>query len=141
MNDLAFPAAFASAAPAAPGPATEADGGIGGLDAEDFMTLLIAQLQNQDPSEPVSNEALLDQVATMRALQADVELEQTLRAGAGVSDLATASDFLGRTVRGTSGPGGGAVTGVAQSAYLRGGSAYLTVDGAAVPLNSISEVA
>ena len=138
MNDLLLPptAAPAGAVPAAA--VTEADAGIAGLTADDFMTLLIAQLQNQDPSEPVSNEVLLDQVATMRGLQADIELENTLAAGAGAADLATAASFLGKSVRGGDGR---VVEGVADRAYLDAGVAYLDVGGDAVPLNSISEVA
>ena len=136
MNELAFPLA-APAPNAAPVAANE--GGLSNLTADDFMTLLIAQLQNQDPSEPVSNETLLDQIATMRGLQADVELEETLRGNAGAADLATAASFLGKDVRGAD--GGRVITGVVDRAYLDGGAAYLDVGGEALPLSSISEVA
>ena len=137
MNELAFPLAAPSPAAA---PAGAADGGgLSNLGADDFMTLLIAQLQNQDPGEPVSNETLLDQVATMRGLQADVELEETLRNNAGAADLATAASFLGRDVRGADGTR--VITGVASRAYLDGGAAYLEVGGAALPLGAVSEVA
>ena len=139
MNDLAFPLIGPSAAAAAPTAASEATSGLSNLSADDFMTLLIAQLQNQDPSEPVSNETLLDQLATMRALQADVELESTLQGNAGAADLSTAASFLGKEVRGFA--GSTEVIGTATRAYLAGGETFLDVGGSRLPLNSISEVA
>jgi len=102
------------------------------------MTLLIAQLQNQDPSEPVSNETLLDQIATMRSLQADVELEATLEGKAGAADLSTAASFLGKDVRGFI--GAEEVTGLVSRAYLADGDAYVEVGGKQLPLGGISEV-
>ena len=140
MNELAFPLAAGPARTASPARAATADtSGLSNLTADDFMTLLIAQLQNQDPSEPVSNEALLDQVATMRALQADVELESTLRGDAGAADLSTAASFLGKQVRGFA--GAAEVTGTATRAYLADGAAFLDVDGVRLSLADVSEVA
>ncbi len=136
MNELTFP--LAGPSPAAAAPAAENTSGLSNLSADDFMTLLIAQLQNQDPSEPVSNETLLDQVATMRALQADVELEATLEGQAGAADLSTAASFLGKEVRGF--VGASEVTGTVTRAYLAGGDAFVDVGGSRLPLHSISEV-
>jgi flagellar basal-body rod modification protein FlgD len=42
--------------------------GFNSLTADDFLTLLIAQLQNQDPTEPVDNAEILNQLATMQGL-------------------------------------------------------------------------
>lgn len=139
MNDLAFP--LLNATPASPTVSTAGENasGISDLSADDFMTLLVAQLQNQDPSEPTSNEEILNQVATMRALQADVELEETLQANAGVADLSTAASFLGKEVRGFD--GGTEVTGTVTRAYLTDGETFVDVGSARLPLNSIAEVA
>ena len=136
MNELLSASAITTPVPTA---ASESEAGIAGLTADDFMTLLIAQLQNQDPSAPVSNETLLDQVATMRALQADLELESTLESSAGTADLATAAAFLGKTVRGFA--GAVEVTGEATRAYLADGVAYVEVGGEALPLSDVEEVA
>ncbi|NNJ26989.1 flagellar hook capping FlgD N-terminal domain-containing protein [Alienimonas chondri] len=138
MNELAFPLLSQTPAAGVSGPAEDTSG-LSNLTADDFMTLLIAQLQNQDPSEPVSNEALLDQVATMRALQADIELEATLEGNAGAADLSTAASFLGKEVRGFI--GASEVTGTVSRAYLADGEAFVDVDGSRLPLTSISEVA
>ncbi|MEM9702358.1 MAG: hypothetical protein AAF907_07935, partial [Planctomycetota bacterium] len=95
--------------------------------------------QNQDPTAPTSNEALLDQIATMRALQADVELEATLEGGAGAADLSTAASFLGKQVRGFD--DSTEVTGTVTRAYLVDGEAFVDVDGSRLPLSSVTEVA
>ncbi|QDT17635.1 flagellar hook capping FlgD N-terminal domain-containing protein [Alienimonas californiensis] len=137
MNDFSFPLLSKSAAPPA-GPSENASG-LSGLNADDFMTLMIAQLQNQDPSEPVSNETLLDQIATMRSLQADVELEQTLKKNAGAADLSTAASFLGKEIRGFN--GGKEVAGTVTRAYLADGDAFVDVGGVQLSLGSITEVA
>ena len=137
MNDLAFPLSATPAAP--PAGAGAGPSGLSALTADDFMTLLIAQLQNQDPSEPVSNENLLDQLATMRALQADVELEAVLEGNAGAADLSTAAGFLGKEVRGFL--NSEEVAGVAERAFLADGAAYLEVGGTRLPLAAVSEVA
>lgn len=138
MNDYSFPLISPSTAATASAK-SEAEVGIAGLTADDFMKLLIAQLQNQDPSEPVSNETLLDQLATMRSLQADVELEESLKGNAGAADLATAASYLGKEVRGfvNSQEMSGSVT----RAYLADGEAFVEVGGAQMPLGAISEVA
>ncbi|MFH5803819.1 flagellar hook assembly protein FlgD [Alienimonas sp. DA493] len=137
MNETAFP--LIGATPTFTSDVKEADSGLSSLKAEDFMKLLIAQLQNQDPSEPVSNETLLDQIATMRSLQADVELEETLQNNAGAADLSTAASFLGKEVRGFN--AGVEVTGTVTRAYLADGDAFVDVDGTQLPLGSVTEVA
>ena len=52
--------------------------GFNAMNAESFLKLLITQLQNQDPSAPMSNEELLGQISTMRDLQSSIELSDTL---------------------------------------------------------------
>lgn len=135
---LAGPTSPSATASTSKSASAEDVSGLSGLSADDFMTLLIAQLQNQDPSEPVSNETLLDQIATMRSLQADVELEATLEGKAGAADLSTAASFLGKDVRGFI--GAEEVTGLVSRAYLADGDAYVEVGGKQLPLGGISEV-
>lgn len=75
--------------------------GISGLTADDFFTLLVTQLQSQDPTEPVTNSELLSQLSTMRGLQSNIELGDTLKSVAESLDLNRLSQgaaFLGQTV-------------------------------------------
>lgn len=54
------------------------DAGLGSLGQADFLRLLTTQLQNQDPTEPVNNEAMLAQMAQFSALEANLTTNSTL---------------------------------------------------------------
>lgn len=64
------------------------DTGLGGLGQADFLRLLTTQLQNQDPTEPVNNEAMLAQMAQFSALEANLTTNSTLE------DISTKLDAL-----------------------------------------------
>jgi flagellar hook assembly protein FlgD len=48
------------------------------LDKTDFLTLMITQLRNQDPLEPLDQNAFLTQTAQFSALEQLVNINQTL---------------------------------------------------------------
>jgi flagellar basal-body rod modification protein FlgD len=113
--------------------------GFAGLTADDFMKLLIAQLQNQDPTNPLDNDALLSQISTMRNLQSNIELSQTLKSITGNQQLATASNFIGKYVAGRSTTQQD-VAGVVYGAFVRDGQTYLGVDDYEIPLANVTDV-
>lgn len=118
--------------------------GFNGLTADDFFKLLIAQLQNQDPSSPTSNEDLLNQISTIRSLQSNVEVGDTLKslnktltannsiAGQGLS---VAASFIGNPVSIT-----GDRFGIVQQALMKDGQTYVVVDGKEVAVSEIKSV-
>ena len=48
------------------------------LDSADFLRLMTAQLANQDPLEPQSNEQMLAQLAQFSTLEANIASQATL---------------------------------------------------------------
>lgn len=114
--------------------------GFAGLKADDFMTLLITELQNQDPSEPIKNEDLLNQLSVMRNLAANVELADALKAITSGQHLSTASTFIGKVVTGTA-TDDTEVNGVVDRAFLRDGEAFVAVGDKEVPLKGVVTVA
>lgn len=48
------------------------------LDSADFLRLMTAQLANQDPLEPQSNEQMLAQLAQFSTLEANIASQSTL---------------------------------------------------------------
>ena len=65
----------------APGaPLSSSSTGMGALDQGDFLKLLITQLQQQDPLEPVDNKDMLAQMAQFSALAGSAETNATLSA-------------------------------------------------------------
>lgn len=118
-----------------------ANTGLNGLTADDFFKLLIAQLQNQDPSEPVSNQEMLQQISSMRSLQSNVELSSVLSKLSSALDaqnsdygqkLSTAASYIGRSVTLDDGS-----VGTVEHAFLDNNQAYLGIDGNDIPLSRV----
>lgn len=114
--------------------------GFGGLTSNDFMKMLIAQLQNQDPTAPVSNEELLNQLTTMRNLQSNIELGDAMKEITSNQQLTTAAGFIGKSIKGKRTDSGATVEGVVDKVYTKEGKAYLTVGSSEIPLSDVSEV-
>ena len=113
--------------------------GFAGLDSQDFLKLLITQLQNQDPSEPIGNDELLNQLSQMRNIQASIELEDAMKAITSNQQLSTAATFIGKTVTGTT-AGQQQMTGVADRAFLRDGVAYVGIGSQEILLSNVTDV-
>lgn len=81
--------------------AANAGGGIGSLTSADFLKLLVAQLQNQDPSAPTKPQDLeaefssLTTVSDLGTLNSQVA---SIQAGAGAAQMAQLSNLIGHQV-------------------------------------------
>ena len=73
------------------------------LDRDAFLQLLVLQLQNQDPLEPISNEDMLAQLAQFAALEQMNNLNANFETMSGNIDqlnFISASQLLGKQVEG-----------------------------------------
>lgn len=113
--------------------------GFNGMNSEMFMKLLITQLQNQDPLEPMDNDQLLNQISMMRSLQSNIELGDAMKSITTNQQLSTAAGFIGKKVVGT-GADNAQVTGVADRAFIKDGAAYIAVGSKEMPLASVTAV-
>ncbi|VAX39819.1 Flagellar basal-body rod modification protein FlgD [hydrothermal vent metagenome] len=114
--------------------------GFSALKSEDFLKLLITQLQNQDPSEPTSNEDLLNQISAMRSLQSNLDLGDTLQSITANQQLSTAATFIGKTVTGLD-ANNASVTGLVTRAFVRDDKTFVEVDNnAELEISSVSSV-
>ncbi|HAH48741.1 flagellar hook capping FlgD N-terminal domain-containing protein [Gimesia sp.] len=113
--------------------------GFNGLTAESFMKLLITELQNQDPTEPLGNEQLLAQISSMRELQSNIELSDTLKAITTGQSLTQAAGLIGKEVEGQEGKQN-PVAGIVDRAFVRDGKAYVGVGAFELPVSAISSV-
>jgi flagellar basal-body rod modification protein FlgD len=118
--------------------------GFNGLTADDFFKLLIAQLQNQDPTEPVGNDQLLQQLATMRNLQSNTELGDTLKRlsdslgtaeSRATEQLSVGASYIGKSVTLDD-----STVGIVDRALSEGGEILVGVNGADVPLSRVVSV-
>ncbi len=72
-----------------------ADGKLG---KEDFLQLLVLQLQMQDPLEPVKNEDFIAQLAQFNSLEQLVNLNTTMEDFNKLQTLTSSSALLGKEV-------------------------------------------
>lgn len=73
---------------------------MGDMKPEDFLKLLITQLQHQDPFEPVTNQDLLAQITSIRDLQSSIDLNATLTAMTRQQQIVSAGALIGKVVEG-----------------------------------------
>jgi flagellar basal-body rod modification protein FlgD len=119
--------------------AASSSSGFNGLDSTAFLKLLITQLQNQDPTQPTSNEELLQQLSAMRSLQSNIELSDTLKSFASNQDLTAGASFLGKSITGTD-ANNNQVAGVADRVFVQDGKTILGIGNSEVPLANVSAV-
>jgi flagellar basal-body rod modification protein FlgD len=111
------------------------------LGKDDFLKLFVAQLQHQDPMNPMQDADMMGQMAQFSTL------EQITNVGQATSEMATSISMgqslglIGKTVT-YADQDGTRHTGVVQKVVTEGGTAKLTVDGVdGIDPASIAEVA
>ncbi len=116
--------------------ATSATSGLNQLDnTQTFLNLLVAQLKNQDPSNPTDPTSFMTEIAQLTAVQSQTTLnaeEQTV----------AADSMLGQKITGT-GAGGQSVSGTVTSVLLNSsGPPQLTLAGqsGSVALDQVTQV-
>ena len=72
---------------------------INDFDAESFLNLMIAELQNQDPLNPMENDELMAQIGQIREIEASDRLTQTLEAVLLGQNISSATNLIGADVR------------------------------------------
>jgi len=103
---------------------------------ETFYKLLMAEMSNQDPLEPMSNSEFVSQMAAFTSLQVQQEALY-------YNNSNYASSLAGKTVivaRSTGGDGMDVQQGVVTNVNLSGGDFLVTVNGKEYPLKNITEV-
>ena len=108
-------------------------GGV--LEQEDFLEIMIAELSNQDPFEPMDNREFLGQLTQMQNLEASTEMTTSLQQLATSLEaltfgqqLSSASTLIGQMVVGQD-LDGNEVIGVVTSYHVDGGASYLQLEG------------
>lgn len=112
------------------------------LDRDAFLQLLVLQMQNQDPLEPVENTEMIAQLAQFSALEQMTNLNSSFeKLSSDFSQLSfvTAGGLVGRTVSGQDADGI-LREGKVERAIFEQGSVYLLVGGGRVPLANLTNV-
>lgn len=105
------------------------------VSSETFLSLLVAEMTNQDPLEPTSNTEFITQMAQFTSLQYAQDSSK-------YSIANYASSLVGKTATGTKMEGGNLVTktGVVESVTKNGDNYTVTIDGTAFELTAVSAI-
>lgn len=118
------------------------ENGISELGGEDFFKLLIAQLVNQDPLEPTSNQELLQQVSSIREIELNSTLVDSLKSLTGQQRFGAASSLIGQYATGRADASGESQSGIVVAVrFTPEGSVVLQLDsGAELELEQLATV-
>jgi flagellar basal-body rod modification protein FlgD len=108
----------------------DSDGNSATISANDFLTLLVTEMQNQDPTADTDPNEYINQLVEVNSLEQLIDINQTLSTALG--GTATTSDGTA----GSQAAGGGSDSAVADAAVARAGIGGVT--GAATQLNKAS---
>jgi len=109
------------------------------VDLNAFLKMLIAELQNQDPLNPVSNSEILQQVSQIKAIESNQRLTDTLDAIGLQQNVATANSLMDRVVVGLTDQNE-TVTGKVEGVSIENGVTKLHIGNNTVDLKNVSEI-
>lgn len=85
-------------------------GNAASLDYDTFLKLLVAQMQNQDPTEPMDSTEQIAQLATFSQVEQTIQTNRNLEALIQSNALSQAGAIVGKTVSSLDGEISGVVT-------------------------------
>jgi flagellar basal-body rod modification protein FlgD len=106
------------------------------VDYNQFLTLLMAEIKNQDPTQPMDPTQSVTQLATISGVQQAMQTNATLSSLLTTSSLAQAEQLIGRTVTSADGSTSGQVASV--NVTSTGSTATLTNGGTIALVSGIS---
>ena len=138
----------ASSTPALPGNTMPTKNAAGAstsklqLKTEDFIKMMVTQLQQQDPMEPAKNEQLLAQMSQIGQLQSSTQLQESLKGMVQQNQIASSAGLIGKTVKGLAADKMTEVGGQVTAVRVTDDGAQLELDnGTTLSLSSVTSVA
>lgn len=120
------------------------------ISSDMFLRLLMEQIRNQDPLEPMNNDDMLAQLAQFSALEQMNNLNDSfggleyqmdfLNGNIDQLNFISAQGLIGRYVEGVN-AAGDSIKGTVESVTLQGSIVVLTVDGEILPMTGVMNVA
>jgi flagellar basal-body rod modification protein FlgD len=119
--------------------ATASSTGTNSLNESDFMVMLVAQLKNQNPMEPMDDKALMGQVTQLNSLHELQAISAQLKTLATSSQTSYAASLIGKQVK-TYKTGEEPVEGQVTAMEIIDGDVILTIGDKTALLSSVTEV-
>jgi len=127
----------------AAGGTTKAAGtsGFGAIKSDDFIKVMLAELRNQDPFQPQDSGKLLEQMSSLRNIESQLSLQESLQGLVLQNQVSGAGQLIGKVVAGLD-DNNDQVTGLVKSVRVQDGKALLELDsGKTLSLDRITEIA
>ncbi len=113
------------------------------INENQFLQMLMAELQNQNPMNPNSSDPMqfVSELAQFTSVEQETNTAQSTSTIASVQNNATAIALIGHPVNYTDPTTGAASTGTVQSVDFTSSGPTLTIDGTSgIPASAVSEV-
>ncbi len=107
------------------------------LDKDDFLKLLVTQLQHQDPTAPVEDKEFIAQMASFSSLEQMTNMSQGFSKLTGLLASSEAAGFLGKTVEVQDGDA--TLTGVVNE-VVRGDHPLIGINGKYYDLDQVQKI-
>lgn len=110
------------------------------LDKDGFLKLLMAQLQNQDPSSPMDTTAMMQQTTQLSMMEQLTDMADTSNQQFALQQRMAGADLVGKQVAWTDTTAGTSGSGVVTSTSYANSTATVAVGGTNVALANITSV-
>jgi flagellar basal-body rod modification protein FlgD len=107
---------------------------------DQFLQLLVTQLQHQDPLEPVGQEDFLQQLAQFSTVEGVEKLNASFADFLSAQQLSTGFNLAGKSVEYTDADTGAVLTGRVDAVSLTDGRVTLQIGGAGITLDQVTTV-
>jgi len=109
------------------------------LTTSDFIKMMVAELENQDPMNPMSNTEMLQQISQIRSITSNDQLTNSIEALTLGQALSTASSLIGKTVTGVN-TLNESVTGKVDKVTIENGEAKLYVGHSIIGVGNVTAI-
>jgi flagellar basal-body rod modification protein FlgD len=112
---------------------------LSSVSLNDFLKMLVTELQNQDPLSPMDDAQILQQVSQIKAIESNQRLSDTLTSMQTQDNLMAASTMLQKTVTGLT-DSGKMVSGQVDKVTVESTGVKVCVGSDTISLKNITEV-
>jgi flagellar basal-body rod modification protein FlgD len=109
------------------------------IDANQFMTLLMAQLTHQNPLEPLKDSEMLSQFAQLNSVQELTSIRTLMTQAASANQTGYAASLIGKSIRAGMSDGN-TLQGVVSGITMEAGKVYVHVGNKQALLSDVVEI-
>lgn len=115
-------------------------GGLSTLSTDDFTKIIFAELSRQDPLSPQDTNTMIQQLSTLRSIQSDIDLTDSLAQLTSENSFSSAATLIGKWVSGVSEDNQRTIGQVVSVSRTSDGAVLNLDNGLRVPMSRVDEV-